>query len=216
MILVILFGPPGVGKGTQALMLANRLKLEIISVGDMLRNIAKKTFILYKTISKSIDNGQFISDKVVLALIQEKFFVSENKNGYILDGYPRNLQQAKMLQNTIVNFKKFSIFHVFLNLTNTNLIKRLSCRITCASCGELYNKNSYPTKKNGICDICGSYDLITREDDHYNSIMFRIERYDLLTFPLVQFYQKEKRFINIYADSSKYVIHEQIFHFVSN
>lgn len=211
MILIILLGAPGVGKGTQSLILSNKLDLEIISTGQILRDITKQSSLLSKSISTVINNGEFITDNTVLKLVEQKLSGTTH-NGYILDGYPRNLQQAYTLQKNIV--KTFNVYYVFLDLSKNNLFTRLKSRFFCDNCGEVYNKITHMTKIPGRCDICKSISFSERKDDIFSTIDVRIEKYYTLTFPLITFFSNKKNFIKIDARYNKYEISGRIIRFL--
>lgn len=188
---LLLLGPPGAGKGTQAKLLMDKLKIPQISTGDILREAIKKTTPLGKKAKEFMDRGALVPDNIMVDLINERLKNQDVKDGYILDGFPRTIQQAEELGN-IANLE-----HVIqLKVPDKDLINRLSGRRTCEKCGEAFHVELNRPKRDGVCDKCNGK-LMQRADDNVDVIKKRLEAYHLQTDPLVGYYQKRKKVIEI-------------------
>ena len=190
---LIFLGPPACGKGTQTNMLSEYLKFPHIDTGSLLRaEIAKETE--EGVIAKSfIDKGQLVPVDLVATIIGKKLAEEECRNGYVLDGYPRSLEQARMLDeiNAKVDGDKEVAFKaIYFDIDTNVLIDRIINRKSCPVCGEIYNKKYKPAKLSGKCDKC-NVDLVTRADDTEEIAKKRFETYYEQTAPLVEFYENK-------------------------
>jgi len=185
---LIIFGPPGVGKGTLAGMLADKCKIPHISTGDIFRNEIKSG---NSELIQYVEKGMLVPDMVVNKVVEKTLKQDNFKNGFILDGYPRTIDQAEFLENVIWKLKKK--INIVLNLvaSEDEIIKRLTARRNCGKCGALYNIATMKPKKKDICDKCGSR-LVIRKDDEPETIRKRIQVYNKETSPLVDYYKKKK------------------------
>jgi len=184
---IILFGPPGAGKGTQAQFIVDRFGIPQISTGDMLRVAVKNKTSLGLIAKESMDSGALVSDEVVLGLVAERLALDDCKDGFVLDGFPRTIPQANSLNAILVDLGK-SINHVIsLEVENTELVERLSGRRACSSCGKGYHVKFDAPKIAEICDLCGSV-LIQREDDKELTVKNRLTVYEQMTSPLKCYY----------------------------
>ena len=190
---LVLFGPPGAGKGTQAVKLAERLKVPHISTGDILRrNVAKRTK-LGQLAQKYMAAGKLVPDDVVIEMTAKRLKEPDAKQGFILDGFPRDLQQAKALDKlTEIDL----VINLFLD--PEDLVKRSTGRRVCPNCDAVYHFLTNPPKKRDICDNCGSA-LIQREDDKEDVVRTRIATYDEITAPLVAHYKGKGILRDVYA-----------------
>ncbi len=189
-MILILFGPPGAGKGTQALNLVRDFNLYKISTGDLLRDEVKKKTNLGEEIKLLIDQGKFVSDKIINNLVKQIVSNRKINSRLIFDGYPRNLEQAKELEIYLQeNNQKISC--VFsLEVEEKLIIKRILGRQTCSKCGRIFNKYFSPsTKENHECD---SKFLIVRSDDNEKTITNRFNTYNKETLPILSFYKNQK------------------------
>ena len=169
-------GAPGSGKGTQIQMMLGD-GYHKISMGDLLRSEVKSGSLLGKKLKKIMDKGDLVSDDLVIKLLENNLKVLKDKNGWILDGFPRTKKQANML-GKILNKYNMTLHGVIEIMTPDKLIiNRITGRFTCAKCGATYNKNGVMPKKKGICDICGSTEFITRSDDTEKTVKRRLKNY---------------------------------------
>ena len=189
---LIFLGPPACGKGTQTNRLAKHLGFPHIDTGSLLRaEIAKKT--PDGIVAKSfIDKGQLVPPELVGSLIGNRLSEDDCKNGYVLDGYPRSLTQAEMLEkiNAGIDKEKASFKAIYFDIDTEILIERIINRQSCPKCGEIYNKKFKPSKVENICDKCGT-ELKTRADDTEEVARARFDTYFRETAPLIDFYDKK-------------------------
>ncbi len=184
--IVILLGHPGAGKGTQARSIMHELDIPQISTGDMLREaIAKKTS-FGKEAKARMDAGELVSDDVVNGIVSERISRGDCKKGFILDGYPRTVQQADTFAKQIKNGDQLFVIEIGAN--SGGLTNRLTGRWICPGCGEIYNTFTRAPKKEGVCDVCG-WTLFHRSDDCEDLVKERFRTYKEETYPLVQYYR---------------------------
>jgi len=182
---LVIFGPPGSGKGTYASRLHARLGIDVIATGDILREIMKEDTPLGRKVKGFVEKGHLVPDDVVIQVLKQRLDKSSGEKGFILDGFPRTIEQAKALE------KLFEIDGVIqLTVPDWIIIERLSSRRICKSCGEVYNVRFLRPKMEGICDKCGGQ-LYQRSDDMPDVIKGRVEVYERQTEPILQYY-KEK------------------------
>jgi len=192
---IILLGPPGVGKGTYAEILKEKLELPHISTGDILREMAKEETEEGKNIKEIMDKGNLIPDELITEILKKRLKKEDCKNGFILDGYPRTIPQAESLKK-IIKMDKVIDYAA----KDEIILQRLGGRLTCRSCGAIFHAKNSPPKKNGICDNCGG-ELYTREDQTDEAIKERLKVYRNQTEPLIEYYQKEELLIEIDANA---------------
>jgi adenylate kinase len=192
---ILLFGPPGAGKGTQSAFLVEDLKMKHISTGDMLRAAIKNKTKLGLEAKGHMDGGNLVPDDVVIGMVEEEFRGLGGKS-FILDGFPRTTPQAQALDQLLLKTGKELKKAVFLTVPTDVLVSRLSGRRTCRSCGAVYHIESKPPK-NGVCETCGSSDIYQREDDKAEAIRTRLSVYDKNTSPLKDFYHKQGRLLEV-------------------
>lgn len=185
---LVLLGPPGAGKGTQAKRLIEAYGIPQISTGDMLREAVKNQTELGKEAKKYMDAGQLVPDEVVLGLVKERLSKPDTDKGFMLDGFPRNVAQAKELDKLLAEIKK-SIDHVIsIEVPNDELMGRLTGRRTCKQCGAGYHVMFDPPKTEGKCDKCGG-ELYQRDDDNETTVGNRLKVYEDQTAPLIDYYK---------------------------
>jgi adenylate kinase len=185
--IVILLGHPGAGKGTQARAIMHRLDIPQISTGDMLREaIAKKTSFGREAKAK-MDAGELVSDEIVNGIVAERISRDDCDRGFILDGYPRTVQQADTFCKLMGDTDRLSVIEIAAQ--SDGLTNRLTGRWICPGCGEIYNTYSRAPKKEGVCDVCG-WSLFHRSDDREDLVRERFRTYKEETYPLVQYYQQ--------------------------
>jgi len=206
---ILFLGPPGSGKGTQASLLADYLNIPTLSSGNMLRHEVNSNSQLGKEISSYIQKGDLVPDEIIVLLIKN-FLVQNATKGFILDGFPRNINQAQILEEMLSTIEK-TIDKVFnFEVSDEVLIKRILGRYSCKNCGTIYNSYFKPTSKIGICDKCGSDQLEYRKDDNEQVLKNRLFVYHQSTFPLIDFYQKKHLLISIEAVKSSLIIFDEL------
>lgn len=192
---IIIFGAPGSGKGTQAKKLSLYYNIPHISTGDILRNIMNENTNIGNKIKNFIDNGSLVPDNILVEIIKNRLEKDDCKKGYILDGYPRTLNQANELEIILKKLNK-NIEYIFnIEVPIDLILERLCNRIVC-SCGYSYNTKFNPPKVSGFCDNCKSK-LIYRNDDNPDLIKKRIEVYEKQTKPVLEYYHQKKILYNI-------------------
>lgn len=195
---LILFGAPGSGKGTQAVMLSEKLGIRRISLGDILREEVKNSTDLGAEVKEYMDKGLLVPDEVVAKVIASNI---ANK-GFVLDGYPRNVNQAATL-DSILNDKSIELDAViYLDVDEDTIVKRLSKRLMCKSCDAIYHLDNMPPAKAGICDVCGAA-LIQRDDDKPDVIKKRWQVYMKDSKEILDFYSKKNKLIKVDARGNR-------------
>lgn len=205
---IIMLGPPGAGKGTQAKLMKDALHLPHISTGDMLREALKNETELGKKAKEYMESGALVPDELVDAIVAERIKREDCDEGMILDGYPRTISQAEALQS-IFRDDSSRVLTIGVEVGDGILIDRLSSRWTCPACGQMFNSNLDPTKVNGKCDACGA-DLIQRKDDTKEVIAERLEVYHKATLPLIQYYKERNFYFGVDGDQPIETILETI------
>jgi adenylate kinase len=186
---LILLGPPGAGKGTQARTLCEKYGFVQLSTGDMLREAKKDQSDLGRKVSDIMAKGELVTDEIVIGLIEKKLTNEENDIGFIFDGFPRTLAQADALGSLLDSIGQKLDHVVELYVDDDKLVQRIIGRFSCSYCGELYHKITKPPKHAGICDVCGSKDKFNfRQDDNEESLKIRLLAYYRDTSPLIGYY----------------------------
>ena len=185
---IILLGAPGAGKGTQAKSISNKYNIPHISTGDIFRkNISERTPLGIEA-KKYIDNGQLVPDELTIDIIKSRLVEEDCENGYLLDGYPRTVEQAKAL-DVFLNEREANLDTALLiKVPREFILERMTGRRVCPSCGASYHVKFNPPKNEGICDICGS-DIIQRDDDTEITVNKRLDIYEAQTLPLIEYYK---------------------------
>ncbi len=196
---LIMAGPPGAGKGTQAAMLAERLGITHVASGDLFREALKAETELGLTAKSYMDRGELVPDEVTIAMIRERLLKPDYDEGIILDGFPRTIEQAKALKELLVEQEKTIDAALFIDASEDELVRRLSSRWTCRNCQAIYNLISNPPREKGKCDICGG-ELYQRADDLPETVRNRIRVYWDQTSPLIDYYRDEGLLITIESE----------------
>lgn len=186
---IILFGPPGVGKGTQAKLLSTKLKIPHISTGDMLRDAVTEGTDLGRKAKSIMDAGQLVSDDIMIGIIREVVKSDRCRDGFILDGFPRTIAQAEAL-DTLLGDLHMKLDHVItIEVAQDEIVRRLSTRLSCPQCGKIYNFTLDHLTKSSTCPSCGG-ELHQRDDDKPETVRKRLGVYAQSTLPLQEFYRK--------------------------
>lgn len=181
---IILFGPPGAGKGTQAEMLRERYEIPTISTGNMIREAIKNQTPMGLAAKERIDRGELLADEIVVEIVKERLSQPDCAKGFILDGFPRTIPQAKALEEMDV----FIDAAIEIQLADETIVSRMSGRRTCLTCGATYHVQYNPPKRDGVCDVCGEA-LVQRADDKPETVLERLRVYHEQTAPLSEFYR---------------------------
>lgn len=186
---IIFIAPPAAGKGTQAKLVSSEYNIPHISTGDLLRGEMTKKSEIGLSIKKDMDNGNLVSDEIITMLLKQRITSSDCKNGYILDGYPRNLVQAKLYNNLLEELKINKGIVIFFDINRETALKRTLSRIICQNCGSSYNLmiDDLKPKKENICDRCNNK-LQTRTDDTEEIFIHRFDTYVNSTKDLIEYY----------------------------
>jgi adenylate kinase len=198
--MIVLMGPQGAGKGTQAHLLTERLNIPIVATGDILREMALSDNPLGLQIRSVQAAGQLVSDDILAEVVKSRVSCSDCQAGCILDGFPRTLPQAKLLES-IAEELGHQIMVISIDLPREFLLKRLTGRQTCGVCGSIYNVYFKPPKVAGVCDVDGA-PLFTRSDDNAESIAKRLALYDEKTRPLLDYYAESGRLHEVDGDGT--------------
>lgn len=194
---LVIFGPPGVGKGTLSDMLSDKYKIPHISTGDIFRDEIKSG---NSELIQYVEKGLLVPDMVVNKVVEKALKQDSCGNGFVLDGYPRTVDQAEFLENVLWKLKKKIGMVLNLVASEEELIKRLTARRSCGKCGTVYNLITMKPKKKDACDKCGG-SLVIRKDDEPETVRKRIQVYNNETAPLIDYYKKKKMLFDI--DASK-------------
>ena len=186
--IIILLGHPGAGKGTQSRAIMRQLNIPQISTGDMLRDAVARQTSFGKEAKERMDAGELVSDDIVNGIVAERILQDDCKNGFILDGYPRNVSQAETFNNQLRDDDQ--LFVIEVRAETAKLVNRLVGRLMCPGCGDIYNVYSRAPQSERVCDRCGD-GLVQRSDDREDLIQERFKTYDGETLPLVKFYESQ-------------------------
>lgn len=206
-LVLILLGPPGAGKGTQASLLKETLDLPHISTGDLLRANIKEGTPLGKEAKTFIDQGKLVPDALIIDMLFQRIQEKDCKNGYILDGFPRTTAQATIYEERLPKNQHLVILN--FDLSDKEIVNRIANRLTCDRCKTSYHLFHYPPKVQGKCDSCHE-NLSIRKDDTKEVVENRLSVYHKETKPLLHFYQSQKHFKTIQCDKSKDEIFEEV------
>jgi len=187
MVNIILLGPPGAGKGTQAKRLVDERDMVQLSTGDMLREAKSSGSEMGRRVAEVMARGELVTDEIVIGLIREKL-TGEAGGGFIFDGFPRTLKQADALGELLTDLGQGLDAVIEMQVDDAALVERITGRFTCSSCGAVYHDRTKPTKVADICDVCGSDDLVRRADDNEDALRTRLMEYYKKTSPLIGYY----------------------------
>ncbi|MBE5830073.1 MAG: adenylate kinase [Butyrivibrio sp.] len=187
---IIMLGAPGAGKGTQAKMIADKFGIPHISTGDIFRANIKNGTDLGKKAKEYMDKGQLVPDELTVEILLDRVANDDCKNGYVLDGFPRTIPQADVLDKELTKLGDKVDFAINVDVPDENIVRRMSGRRACLKCGATYHIEHIPPKKEGICDTCGS-ELVQRDDDKPETVQNRLAVYHEQTQPLIEYYDKK-------------------------
>jgi adenylate kinase len=208
-VYIILLGAPGAGKGTQAVMLAERLKLTPVASGDLFRQALQKETELGKKARSFMEKGQLVPDEITIRMVLEKLAESDTAKGAILDGFPRNIKQAGALDKALAKQGKDVAKVIYIKVPEGELLKRLSGRWLCRNCQTPYHEVDNPPKVKGKCDRCGG-ELYQRVDDNPATVKKRLEVYFAETAPLIDYYKKTGKLLEINGEGSATEVNRRI------
>ena len=185
---IIMLGAPGAGKGTQAKMIAEKYSVPHVSTGDIFRANIKNGTELGKEAKKYMDQGLLVPDELTVKILLDRVAQDDCKNGYVLDGFPRTIPQAQVLDKALSELDDAIDYAINVDVPDENIIRRMGGRRACLTCGATYHVEHIPPKKEGICDACGS-ELVLRDDDKPETVKNRLDVYHKQTQPLIDFYE---------------------------
>jgi adenylate kinase len=195
---LVLVGPPGAGKGTQAEFIAEFFTIPKISTGDIFRSNVSGGTELGRLAKKYMDAGDLVPDQVTNAMVRDRLGESDAASGFLLDGFPRNVSQAYELDGILGDIGTLLDIVLDLNVDSDEVVRRLSGRRTCKTCGHVWHIEYDRPKTEGVCDKCGGQ-LYQRDDDHPDTVRHRLEVYGQQTAPLIEFYRARKQLVEIDA-----------------
>ena len=208
---IVLFGPPGAGKGTQAARITETTNLPQVSTGDMLRAAVKAGTPTGLEAKKFMEAGELVPDSVIIDLIKDRIQLPDAVNGVMFDGFPRTIPQAEALE------KITKVTHVIaIDVPDSRIVERICGRYSCADCGNVYHDTFNPTNQPGICDNCGSSSMKRRADDNEETVMSRLSAYHNQTSPLADWYAERGIFHKIDGDREIDIISQNILSVLSN
>ena len=184
---IIMLGAPGAGKGTQAKMIAEKYGIPHVSTGDIFRANIKNGTDLGKEAKKYMDQGLLVPDELTVKILLDRVAQPDCANGYVLDGFPRTIPQAEVLDKALAELGEKIDYAINVDVPDENIVKRMSGRRACVTCGATYHIEHVPPKKEGVCDKCGA-ELILRDDDKPETVLNRLKVYHDQTQPLIDFY----------------------------
>ena len=187
---IIMIGAPGAGKGTQAKQIAAKYEIPHISTGDIFRANIKEGTALGMEAKSYMDKGQLVPDELTVKILLDRVSKDDCKNGYVLDGFPRTIPQADVLDKAVSELNDKIDYAINVDVKDDNIIRRMSGRRACLNCGATYHIVNVPPKKEGICDTCGS-ELVIRDDDKEETVKARLLAYHEQTQPLIDYYNNK-------------------------
>ncbi len=185
-----MLGAPGAGKGTQAKMIAEKYGIPHVSTGDIFRANIKNGTELGKQAKAYMDKGELVPDELTVKILLDRVAQDDCKNGYVLDGFPRTIPQAEVLDKELDRLGESIDYAIDVDVPDENIVKRMGGRRACVTCGATYHIEHVPPKKEGICDVCGG-ELILRDDDKPETVQNRLNVYHTQTQPLIDYYTKK-------------------------
>ena len=194
---IILLGPPGAGKGTQAKRLVDERQMVQLSTGDMLREARHSGTEMGRKVAEVMDVGHLVTDDIVVGLIEEKLTTAHPAGGFIFDGFPRTLKQADALGALMARIGQSLDCVIEIKVDDEALKQRIVGRFTCGNCGAVYHDTNHPTKLGGVCDVCGSTNMKRRADDTEEALRIRMLAYYRDTSPLIGYYYAKGQLVSV-------------------
>jgi adenylate kinase len=206
---LIMLGPPGAGKGTQAQKICEDYNTVQISTGDILREEVSNNTELGQKAKKYMDEGELVPDKVILGMMEKKLFGENAPEGYILDGFPRTVPQARGLDDLYDEHNEELDAIIVMDVDKEIIVKRLTARRVCKDCNKVYNLLFMPPEEDGVCDECGG-ELIQRDDDKEETVLNRLEVYQEETAPLIDYYSGTGKLKKVKSDGTPDEVYDNI------
>jgi adenylate kinase len=206
---LIILGPQASGKGTQAQLLAKKMNLFLLEMGDACRELAAQKTPLGQEVANFINQGKLVPDGVIIKILRDFLNEKNLKKGVLFDGFPRKLEQAKILENELKKWQSRIDRVIFLKVSLKESLRRLSGRRVCPRCDRNYNLRTMPPKKAGICDQCGA-PLIVRADETEKAIKQRLALYQQETLPVIEYYRRKGILLEVDGERAIELIHEDI------
>ena len=193
---IIMLGAPGAGKGTQANKIAEKYQIPHVSTGDIFRSNIKEGTELGRKAKEYMDQGALVPDQLTIGMLMDRIQKDDCKDGYVLDGFPRTIPQAESLKKAITEMSEQIDFAINIDVSDEDIINRMSGRRACIACGATYHIVYNPSKVPGICDVCGS-ELVLRDDDKPETVKKRLSVYHAQTRPLIDYYKEAGVLVNV-------------------
>ncbi len=208
---IIMLGAPGAGKGTQAKQIAEKYGIPHISTGDIFRANIKEKTALGMEAKQYMDQGKLVPDELTVKILLDRVAKEDCKAGYVLDGFPRTIPQAEVLDKAVAELNEKIDFAINVDVPDKNIINRMSGRRACLQCGATYHLVNIPPKAEGICDVCGG-GLALRDDDQPETVKSRLAVYHEQTQPLIDYYNKKGILKEVDGTQDRNVVFEEIVH----
>jgi adenylate kinase len=208
-VVVILLGPPGSGKGTQAPLLSKHLNIPHISTGDLFRENIRNETVLGLRVKQCIAEGKLVPDSLVLDMLFDRLLRDDCQNGYVLDGVPRTIEQAQAIDEYLKTKNDPLVFIIQIDLDDQTIVERISGRLTCQQCKSVYHKTAHPPKHEGICDAC-MHLLVQRPDDRQEVVRERLKTYHELTKPVLEYYSSQRHVHHVDGSKSQPAVFEDL------